>query len=98
MQSELLAANPLTKIRIAGINQIGAESGIDTMCSGRDIPLLQDTLDDHVWAQWQVRYRDVYILDEENRLIDVYNLTDNSLSYPENYDELKQKLLDAAGE
>lgn len=98
MQNELLAANPTTKIRIAGINQIGAEGGIDSMCDGRDIPLLQDTYEDHAWAEWQVRYRDVFILDEENRTVAVYNLTDNSLSYPENYDELKQLLLDAAGE
>ncbi len=98
MQNELLAANPMTKIRIAGVHQIGAESGIDTMCSGRDIPLLQDTYDDHVWAQWQVTYRDVVILDEENRAVAVFNLTEKSLSYPENYDELKQLLLDTAGE
>ncbi|MHC5052055.1 MAG: hypothetical protein ACYTGK_15760, partial [Planctomycetota bacterium] len=69
MQNELLAANPATKIRIAGVNQIGAEGGIDAMCNGRDIPLVQDTSGDHVWAQWQVRYRDVFILDEENRTV-----------------------------
>lgn len=98
MQNELLGANPATIIRIGGINQIGAEGSADAMCQGRDIPLLQDTSDDHVWAQWQVRYRDVFILDEENRTVAVYNLTDNSLTVQENYDELMQLLLDAAGE
>jgi hypothetical protein len=98
MQNELVAANPTTKIRIAGVNQRGAESGIDTMCNGRDIPLLQDTDIDHVWAQWQVNYRDVVILDEENRSVAVYNLTEHSLTVAENYDELKALLLATAGE
>ena len=98
MQNELLNANPATIIRIAGINQIGAESGADAMCNGRDIPLLQDTTEDHAWAQWQVRYRDVVILDEENRTVAVFNVTDKPLTVQENYDELKQLLLDAAGE
>jgi len=98
MQNELLAADPATRIRIQAINQIGKEAGVDTMCAGRDIPLFQDTSVDHVWVQWQVRYRDVYILDEENRHVALYNLTDNGLTVAENYDELKQLLLDTAGE
>jgi len=98
MQNELTLADPATKIRIGGINQIGADASADAMCTGRDIPLLQDTYDDHAWAQWQVTYRDVIILDEENRKVAVYNLTEFSLSYPENYDELKALLIDIAGE
>ncbi|MHC4818334.1 MAG: hypothetical protein ACYTF8_09790 [Planctomycetota bacterium] len=98
MQNELLAANGMTKIRIAGVNQIGADGAAAAMCVGRDIPLLQDTNDDHAWLQWQVTYRDVIILDEENRKVAVYNLTMNSLTVTENYDELKQLLLDTAGE
>lgn len=63
-----------------------------------DIPVLQDTYDDHTWLQWQVTYRDLVILDEENRKVAVYNLTEHNLAYPENYDELKALLLDIAGE
>lgn len=98
MQKELEAANPATKIRIAGINQRGAEGGVDAICNGRDIPLLQDTDEDHVWAEWQVTYRDVFILDEENRKVAVYNLTEHPLDIQQNYDELKALLLDTAGE
>ncbi|MHC4817204.1 MAG: hypothetical protein ACYTF8_03960 [Planctomycetota bacterium] len=98
MQNELLADNPATRIRLGAINQIGSEGSAEAMCDGRDIPLLQDTYDDHAWAQWQVTYRDVIILDEENRQVAVYNLTTNSLSYPENYAELKALLLSVAGE
>jgi len=98
MQNELLAADPVTKIRIQAINQSGAEGTIDAMCTGRDIPALQDTSDDHVWTQWQVTYRDVIILDEQNRNVAVYNLTDNPLTVAENYDELKTLLVDTAGE
>jgi len=98
MQNELLAANPATKIRIQAINQIGAEGSADAMCVGKNIPLLQDTSDDHAWAQWQVTYRDVFVLDEENRKVAVYNLTTNGLTVAENYDELKTLLVDTAGE
>jgi len=98
MQKELVAANAATKIRIGGINQIGSEGYADALCDVADIPLLQDTYDDHAWTQWQVTYRDVVILDEENRKVAVYNLTEHSLSYPENYDELMALLLDIAGE
>jgi len=98
MQNELLADNPATRIRLGAVNQIGADGSAEGMSDGCDIPLLQDTYDDHAWAQWQVTYRDVFILDEENRLAAVYNLTTNSLSYPENYAELKALLLAIAGE
>ena len=67
MQSELLAGNSATRIRLGAVNQIGAEGSAEDMSDGCDIPLLQDTYDDHAWAQWQVTYRDVIILDEENR-------------------------------
>ena len=98
MQNELLTDNPATKIRIKGVHQIGSEGYVDALCDVADLPVLQDTYDDHAWAQWQVTYRDVVILDEENRQVAVYNLTYNSLAYPENYDELKALLLEIAGE
>ncbi|MHC4135804.1 MAG: hypothetical protein ACYTDU_01455 [Planctomycetota bacterium] len=98
MQNELLAANPMTRIRIQGVNDIGAEGGVDAMCAGRDIPLLQDTFDDHVWTQWQVVWRDVVILDEQNRRVAVYNVTEHTLTDPDNFAELKALLLATAGE
>jgi hypothetical protein len=49
-----------------------------------------------VWNAWGVTYRDVYILDRENALYAVYNLTDHPLSSDANREELKA-LLRAAG-
>lgn len=98
MQKELETENPSTIIRLAGINQIGAESGNPLNCEGRDIPWLQDTTAESVWADWQVTYRDVIILDGENKVVGVYNLTTYDLTNPTNYDELKNLLKAAAGE
>jgi len=66
------------------------------MVSGRVLPWLQDVEDQDVWTSWGITYRDVLILDEENRVVDVYNLTSHSLADSANYATLRVKLLDAA--
>ena len=66
------------------------------MVSGRVLPWLQDVEDQDVWTAWGINYRDVLILDAENRAVDVYNLSNNSLADDENYATLRTKLLDAA--
>ena len=73
-----------------------AASGNAIACTDRDIPWLQDSLDEQVWTQWQVTYRDVIILDENNELIGVYNLTEHNLADASSYDELKLMLETAA--
>ncbi|MHC4547741.1 MAG: hypothetical protein ACYTEZ_03105 [Planctomycetota bacterium] len=98
MQTELLGDNPATTIRILGVNAIGSESGNDLNCTDRDIPWLQDTAAEHVWTQWQVAYRDVIVLDDENRPVAVYSLTTYDLGDTANYDALKAILRQAAGE
>jgi len=89
MQKEL----GLAPVRILGVNGIGLESGNTLVCEGRDLPWLQDTVDEHVWSQWQVTYRDVVILDGANVPVGVYNLTDHDLADPANYAELRALLL-----
>jgi len=89
MQAELNAEGGIS---IAGINSLGSESGVPDMCLGRVIPLLQDTAVEHVWTQWQVTYRDVVVLDKDNMEVAVFNLTDNDLQVPANYDALKNIL------
>ena len=98
MQNELLAENSASTISILGINKIGSESGNSAICNGRDIPWLQDTVNDEVWLEWQVTYRDVLILDENNVPVAVYNLTQHDLNNPSNYAALKALLLDVAGQ
>ncbi len=49
-----------------------------------------------VWTKWAPIYRDVVILDPENRKVAVYNLTVHDLGVAANYAELKQLLVDAS--
>ncbi|MHC4953198.1 MAG: hypothetical protein ACYTGZ_04860 [Planctomycetota bacterium] len=94
MQKELVG----TDINLLGVNQIGAVAGNGIMCTDRDLPWLQDEFEVQAWDLWQVTYRDVYILDANNDLVGVYNLTKNRLEEPAKYDELKAILLAAAAE
>lgn len=66
------------------------------MCMGRDLAWLQDDATKDVWNLWEHAYRDVVILDEENKLVERYNLTDHPLDTAANYEALKSKLLGAA--
>ena len=82
-------------VEILGLNEAGRESGNADFTDGRDIPWLQPTDETPVWADWGVVYRDVWILDADNELIDVYNLTDNDLEDPANYEALRTLFTDA---
>jgi hypothetical protein len=66
------------------------------MTAGRTLPWLQDTAQETVSARWNVTFRDFRILDSQNRVQAVFNLTDHDLSVPTNRVTLKQMLLDAA--
>jgi len=79
------------------VNRAGYEAGNAAICNGRTIPWLQETADDHVWEAWMVTYRDVVILDENNMVVDVYNLTEHDLTDPADRDALKKKLRNAGG-
>lgn len=97
MQAEILQANPASRIRILGINQVGQESSNDLAVAGNSIPWLQDVLD-AAWTGWLVTWRDVVILDGANRRTAVYNLTEHDLGVPDQYAELLALLKTAAGE
>lgn len=73
------------------------------MSDGHDLPLLQDGDTDpengvsDVWYdKWQIAYRDVLVLEEDNSIAGVFNLTANDLAIPENYNQLRLMLLNAA--
>lgn len=82
-------------IQLLAINEVGHESGTETMAALGDIPLLQDTMQGDVWASWSAGYRDVVIVDGEGVRVEAYNLTTFDLSNPDNYAALKAKLLAA---
>ncbi len=56
------------------------------------LPWLQDVPEVDVWGAWGIAFRDVVILDADNEVLDVYNLTEHDLSDPAAYDELKSLL------
>ncbi len=96
MQSELDQMDLDLPIQILGINEAGYDAYNDYMTFGRNLPWLQDTYSANVWGTWDVTYRDVVILDADNTRYAVYNLTQHDLHDPDNYETLKQLLLEAA--
>lgn len=87
---------PNPGIHILGVNQVGQEAGNDLMCDGRNLPWLQETMTELAWTPWHVVYRDVIILDGQNRQAAVFNLLQYNLAVTANYDSLRTLLLDLA--
>lgn len=77
------------------MNGTGYDSGMPTMAALGDLPILQDTAAVDAWGSWGVTYRDVVVLDANNEVVGVFNLTSNSLSDPANYAALKNMLTGA---
>ncbi len=97
MQADLASSVPAIDVQILGINGAGSEAGNEENCRGRSIPWLQDTVEDGVWGEWEIAYRDVVVLDAENRVAAVYNLTTHNLAESAKYDELRGLILAAGG-
>lgn len=79
------------------MNAIGLESGNNNITAGRDLPWLQDVGGEDVWNTWGVGYRDVWVLDENNVLYGIYNLTANDLGQPANFEAMRAMFYEAAG-
>lgn len=62
---------------------------------GRKLPWLQDTAREDVWGDWDAEWRDVIVLDAQNRRIGVYPVLSKSLDDPANRAELKLLLENA---
>lgn len=98
MQGEIDSQETLLPIQILGVNDNGLEPGNSGMADGRILPWLQPASGDDIWTLWGIEYRDVLILGPGNEHLDTFNLTVSNLSDPANYDALRDKLLEAAGE
>lgn len=96
VQDEVKAAKPDLNVEILGVNLINRSSSNPLIVAGRTLPWLQDTAAEDVWKRWEVVYRDVRILDSENRVRAVYNLTEHDLAQAANRAALKQLFLEAA--
>jgi len=96
MQHDIDTVATARPVRILGVNQAGQEADNALACQGRTLPWLQDTPAANVWGAWHVTWRDVVVLDADNKIVRVYNLTANDLADPARYAELRGILLDAA--
>lgn len=92
----LPASQGVGPISILGVNGTGQESANALICQGRTIPWLQDNPQQNAWGDWNVAWRDVVVLDGENHVIAVYNLTSYNLAEPGNYAYLRDLLVQAA--
>jgi hypothetical protein len=84
-------------IRILGVNAPEESAGNAGMCAGRVLPWLQDQKPPDAWHLWQADFRDVIVIDDENKVVSTYNLTIHDLGVPANYTELRTLLITAAG-
>lgn len=92
MQQELDDARTTRPVHLLGVNGIDLESENASMVEGRSLPWLQDTRAAQVWGSWDVVYRDVVVLDVDNRRVFVFNLSSNDLGDAGRYAELKDLL------
>ncbi len=67
------------------------------MCAGRVLAWLQDTKAANAWGLWHADFRDVIVIDDQNKVVEIYNLTLHDLRTPANYDSLRTVLITAAG-
>jgi len=84
-------------IRILGVNAPEEASGNAGMCAGRVLPWLQDQKPPDAWHLWQADFRDVIVVDDENKVVSIYNLTIHNLADSTNYAALRNILITAAG-
>jgi hypothetical protein len=94
---DVAAASPGLRVEAVAINRI-ADAGVNDAIieSLNSIPWLQDNESQRVWDTWGVEWRDIVVLDPFNRPLFRNNLTDHSLTIPENRATLTAALVNAA--
>jgi hypothetical protein len=93
---ELRSERPEWNIEIVGINWITSSSANPLMTAGRILPWLQTSSTNRAESIWGATYRDVRILDPENRLVGLYNLSANDLGQADRRAAMKSLFVDAA--
>lgn len=96
MMAEIENEGHAMPIRIAGVNEPGAEAGNDAFTVGLGVPWLQDTAEEMAGASWGAEHFDLVIVDPGNVEVAVYSLIEYDLSDPVNYETIKQALAEVA--
>ena len=81
---------------ILGVDAIGNEPSQGLMADVGDLPWLQDVEEVGAWELWGAAWRDVWVLDSDNRLVGIYNLTNHDLAEEDDYAELEELILSAS--
>ena len=97
MQKDVDSVATPVPIRFLGVNEAGLESGNPEICNGRTLAWLQDVPSVKAWDLWHVTFRDVVVLDQNNQVAFIYNLSTYDLADSANYAELKRRVLETAG-
>ncbi len=97
MQAELHNERPDLDISILNVNGEGLESGLESLFEDTTLPVVQDDATAQVWVNWEATWRDVYVLDGDNEVYAVFNLTSYGLDDSANYEALKALFVEAAG-
>lgn len=88
------AANTGMRVEILGINMARQAQYNHLVAESHNVlPWLQDTAAQDVWGKWGIAYRDVLVLDAFNRPVLKDNLTQHDLGQIQNYNALKNALL-----
>jgi len=95
MQEELNALESDLGISIVAVNESNYGTPTNYALTGEkgSLAVLQDDDQVDAWAQWEVVFRDVVILNECGEKMASYNLTVNSLQIEENYTALKDMII-----
>ncbi len=96
MQDRFDAEHPELGIQVLHVNETGYEAGNGDLAAVTDLPILQDSAVSLVWQTWGAVWRDVFVLNGDNELHAVFNLTDHPLDDEANFEALYQSFLDAA--
>ena len=72
------------------------EAGNDLITVEGDLPWLQDTPETNVWDLWGVEYRDVILVDSNQVVVSIYNVSLNDLTKEQTYDEFYQLVVETA--
>ena len=89
MQNELTSEFPSLNITILAVNEVGHETGNDSIVAVGDLAVLQDDTSATVWSAWGASWRDVVVLDANNVEVYRFNLSTYNLGSDRDYDHLK---------
>lgn len=82
-------------MRFLGVNRADGADDATLATAEHSIALLQDDEEQDVWGSWEVEWRDLVVLDAENRVVGVMNLTEYDLGEEENVQRVRELVAEA---